>query len=70
MTINDFLFEYDHATPARKAFLKATGKKAIRLWGANKHCRRSWLAQTITLLDSGKHALLTGGFKTGSHERL
>lgn len=53
---------YDSATPQRKAFLKATAKKGLKLWGNNKHCRRTWFVQTVELLDRGVHALQTGGW--------
>jgi hypothetical protein len=59
---------YDHAEPERKKFLRNCCKAGLRIWPTSAAQRRSWLAQTIDLIDSGKHCLQTGGYKINQKE--
>ncbi|MDD3884527.1 MAG: hypothetical protein PHW66_06280 [Gallionella sp.] len=43
--------------------IKQYARAAQRHFPHSKHLRREWIAKTMFLMASGKHALLTGGFK-------
>lgn len=63
----------DHAERSRKEWLKKISRRGRELWPTNTYCRRQWTRQTKELIDSGRHALLTGGYsiqnqKEAAHE--
>lgn len=41
--------------------------RAKQLWPQSTKAQRAWVRQTFRLIASGKHALLTGGWKKGSY---
>lgn len=38
-------------------------KRALELYPESKHKRRLWARQTYALINNGRHAFLTGGFR-------
>jgi hypothetical protein len=41
--------------------------KARRYYPHSKKMRKAWVRQTKYLFDTGRHALLTGGFTAGNY---
>lgn len=47
--------------------LKVILKRSKELYPQSKSMRRQWVRKTVTLYESGRHALITGGWSNGQN---
>lgn len=59
---NNVLLISDYHKMPRKDWLKKIARRGFELWPTSHRQRSRWSHQTKELIDTGRHAWLTGGY--------